>query len=43
MLYKTKHGNIMDEHELNELSLHDIEEQGIHAADHWAGWHDEEA
>lgn len=41
MLYRTKHGRIIDEHELNTLSILDIEEQGIHAADHWHSWREE--
>lgn len=41
MLYKTMHGRIIDEQELNAMSVLDIEEQGIHAADHWQSWREE--
>ncbi|MBD3209274.1 hypothetical protein GF367_02560 [Candidatus Woesearchaeota archaeon] len=41
VLFKTRTGRIVDEHELNSMSALEIEEQGIHAADHWCFWWDE--
>ena len=37
MLYRTRHGKILDEEDLNQLDPYEIEEHGIYADD----WHED--